>query len=56
MTRKKIRQVAKQQSESLRGGFTAQTFLSRRGMFIWVDETGTDRRDTQQKRKYVYHT
>jgi len=52
MTRKKIRQVAKQRSESLRGGFRAQTFLFRREMFVWVDETGTDRKDNIRKFGY----
>ena len=30
----------------------AQTFLFKRDMFVWVDETGTDKRD--QLRKYGY--
>ena len=30
----------------------AQTFLFKREMFVWVDETGTDKRD--QLRKYEY--
>ena len=30
----------------------AQTFLFKREMFVWVDETGTDKRD--QLRKYGY--
>ena len=52
VTRKKIRQVAKQRCDALRGAFMAQTFLLKREMFVWVDETGTDKRD--QLRKYGY--
>ena len=52
MTSKKVRQVAKQWSESLCGSFRAQAFLFRREMFVWVDETGTDRRDNIHKFGY----
>ena len=52
ITRKKIRQVARQRCNALRGAFMAQTFLFNREMFVWVDETGTDKRD--QLRKYGY--
>ena len=45
MTRKKIRQVAKQRCHSLRGAFMAHCLLFRRDMFVWVDETGTNNRD-----------
>ena len=50
ITRKKIRQVARQRCNALRGAFIAQTFLFKREMFVWVDET--DKRD--QLRKYGY--
>ena len=52
ITRKKIRQVARQRCNALRGAFMAQTFLFNQEMFVWVDETGTDKRD--QLRKYGY--
>ncbi len=52
VTRKKIRQVAKRRCNALRGAFMAQTFLFKRDMFVWADETGTDKRD--QLRKYGY--
>ena len=49
MTRKKIRQVAKQRCYSLRGVFMAQCFMFSRDMFVWV---GADSRD--HIRKYDY--
>ncbi len=53
ITRKKIRQIASQRCDSLRGAFMAQCFVfSTRSMFVWVDETGSDRRD--HIRKYGY--
>ena len=52
MTRKKIRQVAKQRCFSLRGAFMAHSFMFSRDMFVWVDETGADNRD--HIRKYGY--
>ncbi len=61
-TCKKIRQVAKQRGESLKGAFMAQCFLFKRDMFVWVDETGSDRRSNIRKFGYalkgtvpVYH-
>ena len=54
ITRKKIRQVAKQRCHSLRGAFMAQSFLFSRNMFVWVDETGTDNRDHIRKYGYVF--
>ena len=51
-TRKKIRQVAQQRCDSLRRAFMAQCFLFRREMFVWVDETGADKRT--HTRKYGY--
>ena len=49
LTRKKIRQVALKRCEKLRGAFMAQTFLLRRDMFVWVDESGSDARDHIRK-------
>ena len=52
MSRKKIRQVAKQRCYSLRGAFMAHCFMFRRDMFAWADKTGADNRD--HVRKYGY--
>ena len=52
LTRKKLRQVAKQRSASYRGDFMAQILHYPRNFFVWTDETGTDRRD--QLRKFGY--
>ena len=52
ISRKKIRQVALQRCDSLRGAFMAQTFLYQRDMFVWIDETGSATRDAI--RKYGY--
>lgn len=52
ITRKKIRQVAKQRCYTLRGIFMAHSFQFDVNMFVWLDETGTDKRD--QFRKYGY--
>jgi len=51
-TRKKIRQVAKQRCEELRGLFMARVFNFPREFLVWCDETGSDRRD--QIRKFGY--
>lgn len=53
ITRKKIRQVAKQRCDALRGSFRAQSFLFKRDMFVWVDETGADHRDHIRKFGYA---
>ena len=54
ISRKKIRQVAKQRCHSLRGAFMAHCFLFKRNMFVWVDETGTDNRDPIRKYGYAF--
>ena len=51
-TRKKIRQVAKQRCEELRGLFMARVLNFPREFLVWCDETGSDRRD--QIRKFGY--
>lgn len=51
-TRKKIRQVAKQRCEELRGIFMARVFNYPREFLVWCDETGSDQRD--QIRKFGY--
>ena len=43
VTRKKIRQVAKQRCDALRGAFMDQAFLFKGEMFVWLDETGPTR-------------
>ena len=53
ITRKKIRQVALQRCNSLRGAFMAQICLFRRDMFVWLDETGSDARDHVRKFGYA---
>ena len=40
ISQKKIRQVALQRCDNLRGAFMAQTFLYQRDIFVWIDETG----------------
>ena len=52
MTRKKIRQVASQRCNALRGEFMSHTFLFQRNMFVSVDESGADRRDSLRKFGY----
>ena len=50
-TRKKILHVAKQRSTALRSAFMANV-LCYNNMFVWIDESGSDRRD--QARKFGY--
>ena len=52
ITRKRIRQVALQRCNALRGAFMAQCTVFSRNQFVWVDETGSDKRD--HIRKYGY--
>ena len=49
---KKVQQVALQRSVAYRAAFMSEALLFRKEMFVWVDETGCDRRD--QVRKYGY--
>ena len=44
-TRKKIQQVAKQRSVEFRGRFFAEVQHYHPNQFVWVDESGCDRRD-----------
>ena len=53
ITRKKIRQVAIQRNDALRGAFIAQCCLLNPNMLVWVDETGTDRRDNIRRYGYA---
>ena len=51
-TRKKLMKVASQRSLEYRGAFMANVLQYPREFFVWVDETGSDRRD--QLRKFGY--
>ena len=53
LTRKKIRQIALQRSDSLRGSFIAQALLYKRDLFVWLDETGCDKRSCMRKYGYA---
>ena len=62
ITRKKIRQVAKQRCYQLRGFFMAQSFLYDYDMLVWIDETDSDKKNGMRKFGYelsgvtpVYH-
>ena len=52
-TRKKMKSVALQRSAHLRGKFVAQAILYEREMFVWLDETGNDNRDTRRRFGYA---
>ncbi len=52
ITRKKIQQVATQRSELFRAAFIAEVSCYSRDQLVWVDETGSDKRD--HIRKYGY--
>ena len=52
ITRKKMMQVAKQRNDALQGVYIAQCSLLNPNMFVWLDETGSDRRDSIRKFGY----
>ena len=52
ITRKKIHQVAQQRCYVLQGMYIAHFYNFDVNMLVWLDETGTDKRD--QLRKYGY--
>lgn len=52
ITRKKIRQVALQRCDALRGAFMSQCLMFHPEMLVFVDETGSDHRN--HIRKYGY--
>ena len=52
-TRKKIQQVARQRSIILRAEFMARMQSYNRNLLVWVDETGSDRRDIIRKYGYA---
>ena len=51
-THKKLTKIALQRSDEHRGAFMANILQYPRNFFVWVDETGSDRRD--QLRKFGY--
>ena len=62
LTRKKIQQIALQRNTDYRGQFMAEVMYHRTDQFVWVDETGCDRKDHIRKSGYalrgerpVYH-
>ena len=52
LSRKKLRHVATQRCDLLRGQFLAQCFNFTADMFVWVDESGSDARN--HARRYGY--
>ena len=53
MTPKKIRLIALQRSDTLRGAFRARCSLFSIDQFVWIDETGSDARAHTQKYGYA---
>ena len=53
MTRKKVRVVALQRSNILRAQFMAEMLLFQRHTLVWLDETGSDRRNFLRKYGYA---
>lgn len=51
-TRKKIRQIAKQRSVKLRGAYMAEIIYYPGDFLVWLDETGSDKRDHIRKFGY----
>ena len=51
-TRQRIRTYASQRDDTLRAQFVSDVSLYSRDMIIFLDETGTDRRDTFRKKGY----
>lgn len=62
LTRRKIQQIALQRSSQYRGKFMAEVQMYKPEQFVWIDETGCDKRDSIRKYGYamrgerpVYH-
>lgn len=53
-TRKKIQRIARQRSSDLRGQFMARVLQFSGDMLVFVDETGSDRRDMLRKYGYSF--
>lgn len=51
-TRQRLQTCASQRDEALRAQFSSDVSLYSRDMFIFLDETGTDRRDTFRAKGY----
>ena len=51
-TRQKIEHIALQRSDQLRGGYMADIAIYSPEMFVWIDETGCDRRNSIRKYSY----
>ena len=51
-TRKKVQHVAKQRSIEYRAQFVARAMFYDRDTFVWLDETGSDRRKSMRKFGY----
>ena len=54
LTRKKLRRVALQRCDALRGAFMAQCMMFSRHQFVWIDETGSDARDHMRRFGYAF--
>ena len=55
LTRKKVQQVALQRSSQYRNAFMSQVLVFQPEMFVWVDESGCDRRDHVRRYGYAYY-
>lgn len=54
LTQNKIKQVALQKSECLRGTFVAEMSFFSLHQLVWVDETGCDARNHIHKTGYAF--
>ena len=52
ITRKKVRQIASQRCDIVRGAFMGQVLMFKRDMLVWVDESGSDKRTHIRKFGY----
>jgi hypothetical protein len=52
-TRKKIQQIATQRRYDYRGDFMAEVSFYRQDQFVWIDESGCDKRDNIRKFGYA---
>ena len=53
ITRKKVAYIAKQRSQNLRAKFLARVFDFHKEQFVFIDESGCDRRDCMRKMGYA---
>lgn len=53
LTREKIQRVALQRSSILRAAFIANMFLYKHNALVWLDETGSDKRNFLRKYGYA---